>query len=182
MSEADRARRRAIISVVARIAPLIAGITMAVACGGAPRGDSRHHGERGRGAISAGRGSRAGASTSSTHVGGSGAAGAVPEIGCLAPTCVYHAGTDGYFACLSSGAGTCFHHGAPCAPADACMYDAVDRTYKQCSSISEGRCQRWGAACTPSSRCMFSVADGLHRTCETIAGGTCSRYGALCAP
>jgi len=106
----------------------------------------------------------------------------VPDVGCLAPTCAYHAGGAGYFTCLSGGAGACFHYGAPCSPADACMYDPADQKYKHCASIVEGTCKQWGAACAPASKCMFSASDGLHHTCDDIDGGTCKRYGALCAP
>jgi hypothetical protein len=108
--------------------------------------------------------------------------GSAPDVGCLAPSCAYHAGANGYFTCLASGAGTCFHFGGPCAPKDSCMYDASDRTYKQCARAVEGVCAQWGAACAPASACMYSAADGLHRTCDDVAGGGCKRYGALCAP
>jgi hypothetical protein len=106
----------------------------------------------------------------------------VPDIGCLATTCAFHAGAAAYFTCLSGGAGVCFHFGAPCAPADGCMFDPGDRTYKQCATPVEGTCRSWGAACAPRSGCMFDPADGLHHHCDDVAGGTCKRYGALCAP
>lgn len=106
----------------------------------------------------------------------------VPDIGCLATTCAFHAGAAAYFTCLSGGAGACFHFGAPCAPADGCMYDPADRTYKTCASPIEGTCKAWGAACAPRTACMFDPADGLHHHCDDIAGGVCHHYGALCAP
>ena len=106
----------------------------------------------------------------------------VPAIGCLAPTCAFHAGAGAYFTCLAGGAGTCFHFGAACAPADACMYDPGDRQYKTCAKPSEGVCTQWGAACAPVSKCMFDPADGLHHQCDDVAGGACKRFGALCAP
>ncbi len=96
---------------------------------------------------------------------------AVRDIGCLAPTCAFHAGTSAYF-----------HFGAPCTPESACMYDAAARSYKQCTKPLEGACLTWGAACAPASRCMFDARDALHRTCEAVDGGACKRYGALCAP
>lgn len=106
----------------------------------------------------------------------------VTDVGCLAPSCAYHAGAAAYFTCLAGGAGACFHFGAPCAPADGCMFDAKDRTYKQCGKPVEGQCQQWGAACAPASACMFDPASGLHHHCDQITGGTCAHYGALCAP
>ena len=106
----------------------------------------------------------------------------VPDIGCLVPTCVFHAGAGAYFTCLAGGAGTCFHFGASCAPADQCMYDPADRRYKQCGRASEGVCLAWGQACAPARKCMFSASDGLHHQCEEVADGSCKRYGALCAP
>jgi hypothetical protein len=108
--------------------------------------------------------------------------GKVPDVGCLQPSCVYHAGTGGYFSCLAGGAGLCFHYGAPCAPADACMFDGSDGLYKQCGSIVEGRCAQWGSACAPASGCMYSPADGLHHACAASTGGACKQYGAPCAP
>lgn len=123
-----------------------------------------------------------GTSAGSTKPPGTGPLGPAPDVGCLTPTCAYHAGANGYFTCLSGGAGACFHFGGPCTPGDSCMFDAADRTYKQCARVLEGVCQQWGAACAPSSRCMFSPADNLHHACDEIAGGTCKRYGALCAP
>ena len=111
-----------------------------------------------------------------------GPVGTAPDVGCLQPSCAYHAGANGYFTCLSGGAGACFHFGGPCTPKDNCMYDAVDRTYKQCARSVEGSCQQWGAACAPAGACMFSAADGLHHKCDEVAGGSCKKYGALCAP
>ena len=111
-----------------------------------------------------------------------GAVGSVPDVGCLTPSCAYHAGANGYFTCLAGGAGACFHFGGPCMPKDSCMYDATDRTYKQCARGVEGTCQQWGAACAPANACMFSPTDGLHHKCDEIAGGGCKKYGALCAP
>jgi hypothetical protein len=108
--------------------------------------------------------------------------GALRDVGCLTPSCAYHAGANAYFTCLSGGAGACFHFGGPCTPKDSCMYDAADGTYKQCARAVEGTCQAWGSACAPASACMFSPADGLHHHCDEIAGGTCKRYGAPCAP
>ena len=104
------------------------------------------------------------------------------DIGCLTPTCVYHAGVNRYLACQSGGSGTCFHFGAACTPDGACMYDASSRGYKQCTKVAEGTCSAWGAACAPASKCMFNPADNLHHKCEDVGGGTCKRYGALCAP
>jgi hypothetical protein len=117
---------------------------------------------------------------------GNGAGGSVavvlPAVGCPSPTCVFHAGASGYFTCLSSGAGACFHFSSSCAPLDSCMYDPLDRLYKHCAKASEGLCLQWGVACTPATRCMFKPSDGLHHQCEEVAGGGCQRYGALCAP
>jgi hypothetical protein len=106
----------------------------------------------------------------------------VPDIGCLATTCAFHAGAAAYFTCLSGGAGACFHFGAPCTPADRCMYDPGDRTYKQCAAPVEGTCSRWGGACAPAAACMFDPTDGLHHHCDEVTGGTCKHYGELCAP
>jgi hypothetical protein len=106
----------------------------------------------------------------------------VPAIGCPAPTCAFHAGVSGYFTCLASGAGMCFHFGPSCAPTDSCMYDPADRSYKQCARSIEGTCQQWGTACAPATRCMFNPSSGLHHRCDEVAGGGCRRYGALCAP
>jgi hypothetical protein len=104
------------------------------------------------------------------------------DVGCPAPTCVYHPGGAAYFTCLAGGAGMCFHFGGPCAPADNCMYDAADRTYKQCAKPVEGTCAQFGAACAPATKCMFDPADGLHHRCDAASGGKCGNYGALCAP
>jgi hypothetical protein len=109
-------------------------------------------------------------------------AGKVPDVGCLQPSCAYHAGTGGYFSCMAGGAGLCFHYGAPCSPRDGCMFDSIDGLYKQCTSIVEGRCARWGGACVPASGCMYSPADRMHRACAASSGGACQQYGASCAP
>jgi hypothetical protein len=106
----------------------------------------------------------------------------LPAVGCPSPTCVFHAGASGYFTCLSSGAGACFHFSSSCVPLDSCMYDPLDRLYKHCAKPSEGLCLQWGVACTPATRCMFKPSDGLHHQCDEVAGGGCQRYGALCAP
>jgi hypothetical protein len=108
--------------------------------------------------------------------------GTARDIGCLKPSCAFHAGASGYFTCQSGGAGTCFHFGAPCTPEGACMYDAAARSYKQCTKPVEGNCQAWGSACAPASKCMFDARDNLHRTCDSIDGGACKKFGALCAP
>ena len=105
-----------------------------------------------------------------------------PDVGCLAPSCVFHAGGGAYFTCLAGGAGACFHFGGPCAPADGCMYDPSTHDYKHCAHPVEGMCTQWGAACAPASGCMFDPASGLHHHCDEIAGGSCKRYGALCSP
>jgi hypothetical protein len=150
-----------------------------VACGGSspevkqPPGSGKSH------VVAVGNGSAA------PHGRGSAAqlpVGDAPDIGCLTPSCAFHAGAAAYFTCLSGGAGACFHFGAPCTPADACMYDPGDRTYKQCAKPVEGACGQWGAACAPRAACMFDPADGLHHHCDDGGTGTCKRYGALCAP
>lgn len=104
------------------------------------------------------------------------------KIGCPQPSCVYHAGANGYFTCFASGNGVCFHYGAPCTPADGCMVDAAERKYKQCANVEEGMCSQWGATCSPRSACMFRFEDSLHRHCDEMANGTCKHYGELCAP
>jgi hypothetical protein len=103
---------------------------------------------------------------------------------CPSPGCVFHGGIIGgaYFTCLSSGAGSCFHFGARCAPADGCMYDAGSGTYRECAAPVEGTCPQYGAACQPASACAWNPSDGLHHTCEAWSGGTCTRWGATCAP
>ncbi|MEZ4403814.1 MAG: hypothetical protein R3B06_27575 [Kofleriaceae bacterium] len=103
---------------------------------------------------------------------------------CPAPGCVFHGGIMGgaYFACLSSGAGACFHFGARCAPADGCMYDPGTASYRACAAPSEGTCAAYGAPCQPAAACAYDARDGLHRTCEAWTKGTCARWGALCAP
>lgn len=157
------------------------GVTVSlVSCGHPPTGVNSAGSGAGSGRGS-GSATAAGSGSAAAFGAGSGVA-AIPDVGRLEPTCVYHAGTAEYFSCLAGGAGVCFHFGRPCSPSDGCMYDAADRTYKQCSQIVEGQCQAWGAACAPASRCMFSPADGLHHTCDDVAGGTCRKYGALCAP
>ena len=108
--------------------------------------------------------------------------GPMKDIGCHVATCAYHAGTGAYFTCQSSGAGTCFHFGAPCTPEGGCMYDAPSKTYKTCTNPVEGTCTAWGAACTPASKCMIDPGDGMHKKCDDAGTGTCRRYGALCAP
>jgi hypothetical protein len=133
------------------------------------------------------KGGTAKGGTAKGGTGGGSAAGGQPDptpkdVACLVPTCVYHAGTNAYFSCLASGAGTCFHFGPACTPNAACMYDASSRGYKLCAKASEGACAAWGAACAPTSKCMFNPTDSLHHTCEDVSGGTCKRYGALCAP
>jgi hypothetical protein len=106
----------------------------------------------------------------------------VRDIGCLKPTCVFHAGVAAYFTCQAGGAGTCFHFGASCTPENACMYDPTSASYKLCTKPNEGACAAWGGACAPASKCMFDKSDGLHRTCDSLDGGTCKKFGALCAP
>ena len=106
----------------------------------------------------------------------------VRDIGCLKPTCVFHAGAAAYFTCQSGGAGTCFHFGSSCTPESACMYDPAAKSYKLCTKPVEGACTAWGGACAPASKCMFDAADGLHHTCDSVDGGTCKKFGALCAP
>jgi hypothetical protein len=123
-----------------------------------------------------------GAGTGSAKASAGGPVGSVPDVGCLQPSCAFHAGANSYFTCLAGGAGACFHFGGPCTPKDSCMYDATDRTYKQCAKAVEGACHQWGAACAPANKCMFSPTDGLHHTCDAVAGGSCTKYGALCAP
>ncbi len=136
---------------------------------------------------------KSGGSGGGGHVAGAGSGsakpavgpvGTVPDVGCLQPSCAYHAGANAYFTCLAGGAGACFHFGGPCTPKDSCMYDATDRTYKQCTRAVEGSCQQWGAACAPANACMFSPTDRLHHTCDEVdaSHGSCKRYGALCAP
>jgi hypothetical protein len=150
-------------------------IAVVVACG--PKStDVKQPGGGGGGGTRVGTGSGSQATTGTTPVG------SAPDVGCLAPTCAYHAGGNGYFTCLASGAGVCFHFGGPCTPKDTCMYDAAARTYKQCAKVVEGTCAQWGNACAPASACMFSPTDNLHHTCDEVSGGTCKRYGALCAP
>lgn len=173
-ARSDTGFRRATryIPAVTRLVVLVA--LALVACGPKPP-DVRNGGSRAGGP---GGGSGSG----SAKPAGPGPVGTVPDVGCLAPTCAYHAGAHAYFTCLAGGAGTCFHFGSPCTPADSCMFDAADRTYKSCARAVEGTCQQWGAACAPASGCMFSPVDGLHHTCEAISGGTCTKYGPLCAP
>jgi hypothetical protein len=103
-------------------------------------------------------------------------------IACKMPGCVYHAGAAGYFTCTSAGAGTCFHFGATCAPADGCMFDPADGRYKTCASPVEGTCSAYGAACTPSGGCMYNAADGMHHACEAVSDGKCTKWGGLCDP
>ncbi len=144
------------------------------ACGGPPAA-KRPDGSGG----AAGGGSAVKPATGATPVAG---AVAIKDIGCLAPTCAFHAGAGAYFTCQSSGAGMCFHFGAPCTPANACMYDPATKSYKVCQKPIEGTCQTWGAACAPASKCMYDATALAHRACDAIDGGTCQRYGALCAP
>lgn len=145
-------------------------VVIAAACSGGSK-EIKHGGGTGSGAqvthgSGIGAGSGSGAKVASTTPS------AVPEIGCLTPTCAYHAGAGSYFTCLAGGAGTCFHFGGPCTPPDKCMYDTSSRTYKQCANSVEGACQQWGTACTPANGCMYSPADGMHH----------DKSGALCAP
>jgi hypothetical protein len=155
--------------------PIVLVIAL-IACG--PKPDPKTGGS---GAGGAG-GNGSGAGSGSAKQTGGGPVGSVPDVGCLKPSCAYHAGANGYFTCLSGGSGACFHFGGPCMPKDSCMYDVADRTYKQCARGVEGMCQQWGAACAPASACMFSPADGLHHKCDELAGGSCKKSGALCAP
>jgi hypothetical protein len=150
-------------------------VLVAVACGGHTPEPLKN---------TAGHGSAATAHAGSATVVATGSgSGIVPDVGCLAPSCAYHAGTATYFTCLAGGAGACFHFGGPCTPTDNCMYDAQARNYKQCSRAVEGTCAQWGAsACAPASACMFDPDDSLHHHCEDIAGGACRKFGALCAP
>ena len=141
--------------------------------------------------VHAGSGAGSGSAAGSGH--GSGSAtrppdapvtGGLPAAGvaCAPLGCVYHAGANAYFACMSSGAGACFHFGARCAPADACMYDAAAKRYQHCDAVVEGACTKWGIACTPGGHCMFDPADGLHHECSAVKDGACTAWGALCAP
>ncbi len=101
-------------------------VTLA-ACG--PKTPSATHAGGGTGSGSgAGGRTTAGQGSGATAGQGSGRVASVPDVGCLTPTCAYHAGGGGYFTCLAGGAGVCFHFGGPCAPADACMFDPADRT------------------------------------------------------
>lgn len=161
-------------------------VALVVGCG--PAADPKHPDPPPSNATKIGgtqMGGKSGGSSKPTQSGkaaGSNVAVVVPAIGCPKPTCVFHAGAAGYFTCLSSGAGACFHFGATCAPPDACMYDPSDLSYKQCARTSEGRCMQWGGTCAPATRCMFNPSDGSHHQCDEVAGGRCKRYGALCAP
>lgn len=112
------------------------------------------------------------------------ASGGLSVAGAACPThgCAFHPGEGAYFACLSGGAGACFHFGARCAPADACMFDPTTKLHKHCDEAVEGTCQRYGAACTPAIACAFNSTDGLHHSCAAWAAGACTRWGALCAP
>jgi hypothetical protein len=109
-----------VLRSLVRVVPLV----LALACG--PKATDVKSGGSGAGG---GRTTGGTGSGSAQPVGG-GPAGSAPDVGCLTPTCAYHAGANGYFTCLAGGAGTCFHFGAPCTPKDSCMYDAGDRTYK----------------------------------------------------
>jgi hypothetical protein len=122
------------------------------------------------------------ATTGGTKPATPGAPTTVRDIGCLKPSCVFHAGAAAYFTCQSGGAGTCFHFGSTCTPDSACMYDAAAKSYKLCTKPVEGACTAWGAACAPASKCMFDARDGMHHTCDSVDGGTCKKFGALCAP
>jgi hypothetical protein len=171
-------------SAVRHALAFVVAALVTVGCGTPP--DPKHPTAGSAGAPSGGGAGKRGGG-GAKRGGGGGAKRGQPEptprdIGCLVPTCVYHAGANAYFACQSGGAGTCFHFGAACTPAGACMYDAASRSYKQCTKVIEGACNAWGAACAPASKCMFNPADSLHHTCEDIVGGTCKRYGALCTP
>ncbi|HRC59048.1 MAG TPA: hypothetical protein PKU97_24165, partial [Kofleriaceae bacterium] len=101
---------------------------------------------------------------------------------CVAAPCTYHAGTDGFFACLAGGSGACFHFGAPCQPADDCMLDGSDRRYKRCTQVVDGRCQRFAAPCAPPGTCWMHPDDGLYRECTQRQAGACARWGELCDP
>lgn len=101
---------------------------------------------------------------------------------CAASSCAFHAGGGGYFHCLAGGAGSCFHFGSPCQPADACMFDPADRGYKKCSEIVEGKCLRFGAACEPSGACWYRPEDRLYHECLQRKPGGCAKWGELCAP
>jgi hypothetical protein len=103
-------------------------------------------------------------------------------VACAASPCAYFPGTAGYFRCLAGGAGSCFHFGASCQPADACMLDPADRAYKHCAAAVEGKCQRFGAACAPAGTCWYRPDDRLYHTCEQPNAGACAKWGALCAP
>ncbi len=171
----QRPRYNRVVRSAVRNAVLGAGLLGAFgACSGPPPAN-RPDGSGG----AAGRGSavkpEAGAKPATGAV-------AIKDIGCLAPSCAFHAGAGAYFTCQSSGAGTCFHFGAPCTPANACMYDPAAKSYKVCQKPIEGTCQTWGAACAPASKCMYDATALAHRTCDAIDGGACQRYGALCAP
>lgn len=135
---------------------------------GKPRGGGGHGGGGGSGSGSASQGDPALAA----------------GMKCPDPGCVFHPGLVGgaYFACFSSGAGSCFHFGARCAPADHCMYDPGSKSYRTCADPVEGECGTYGAACTPASACAFNPADGLHHACESWSNGTCGRWGSTCAP
>jgi len=134
-----------------------------------------------------GSGSGSGSTTTTTPAGPSanptvGGPSNVRDIGCLKPTCVFHAGAAAYFTCQAGGAGTCFHFGSPCTPDGTCMYDPAAKSYKQCTKPVEGTCAAWGGACAPATKCMYNAADGLHHTCDSVDGGSCKKFGALCSP
>lgn len=148
----------------------VALLAIASACGGSAAIRTTH---RGASAPASQPGADAGVAAGTTSR---------PEVGCLQPSCAYHAGSNAYFTCLAGGNGTCLHYGAPCTPAGNCMVDAADRTYKQCVKPDSGTCLEWGPLCTPPSACMFRFEDGMYRHCDEPEAGTCKRYGALCAP
>ena len=148
------------------------GLFLAACPGGGGKGTVVGSGSgKPRGGSGQGGGSAGSGAGSTVGSGGSG----VAATGAMCPSlgCVFHPGLAGgaYFACLSSGAGSCFHFGARCAPIDSCMFDAVSQSYRHCDAPSEGECATFASACTPASSCAFNPADGLHHACESWSNG-----------
>jgi hypothetical protein len=96
--------------------------------------------------------------------------------------CMLHYEADGYFRCLASADGQCFHFGAVCQPPKECMFDRKSKLHKTCTEVREGRCLRFGASCQPADACMYDPKSNQYHHCEAASKGACSRFADVCEP
>lgn len=101
---------------------------------------------------------------------------------CDAPRCIYHAGADAHFACLSGSDGMCFHLGARCTPTNPCVFEKSSGRYRKCERFVQGACASFGGNCEPEAGCAYNPAAVRYQLCEDFAAGVCRQFGAACDP